>query len=223
MKQGIVFDMDDTLYKEHSYRLSGWRLIARCFAAACGMTPDQLYDAMLRNAPQAFETVSHLAIARNVHITVEDQLAIYRSQLPDITLSVEARIVLDTLKANDDITLGLITDGRPVGQLNKISALGLRQYISDHNIIVTALYGTDKHNPFAYELLMQRNADIEKWTYIGDNPTKDFRHANLLGWNTVMLSDNAQHNIFSQDLADLDTEYHPAHIITSLKQLLEII
>lgn len=221
--KGIIFDMDDTLYKEHEYRLSGWRLIARCFSSACAMSADDLYEAMLRNAPLAFETVSHLSIANNVKITVDDQLAIYRSQMPDIHFTADAQYVLDQLKADQNVTLGLITDGRPVGQLNKITALGLREYIKDSNIIVTALYGTDKHSAFPYELMMQRNPDVTAWTYIGDNPTKDFYHANKLGWRTIMLADGEKDNIFNQELEQLTEEYHPKHTVGCLKQILELI
>lgn len=221
--KGIVFDMDDTLYKEHEYRLSGWRLIARCFAASCAMTPEQLYEAMLRNAPLAFETVSHLSIANNVKISVDDQLAVYRSQMPDIHLTDDAQFVIDQLCKTEDVTLGLITDGRPVGQLNKIAALGLRKYIKDANIIVTSLYDTDKHSPFPYELMMQRNSDVTEWTYIGDNPEKDFLHANKLGWKTIMLSDGGKDNIFKQELDRLSAEYHPQHTVINLRQILELI
>lgn len=221
--KGLVFDMDDTLFKEHEYRLSGWRLIAKCFAASCSMSAEELYQTMLRNAPLAFETVSNLSIANNVKITVDDQLAIYRSQMPDIHLTQDAKFVLEALKKNNEITLGLITDGRPVGQLNKIAALGLRNYIDDKNIIVTALYNTDKHSAFAYELIMQRNLEVNEWIYVGDNPTKDFRHANSLGWKTIMLSDNCTDNIFNQSFDDLAVEYHPQCIVSSLKQILELL
>ena len=37
--KAFVFDMDDTLYKEHAYRDSGYRTVARHFAACCGVSP----------------------------------------------------------------------------------------------------------------------------------------------------------------------------------------
>lgn len=219
---GIVFDMDDTLYKEHTYRLSGLLTVARHFAAACGMMPEQLLEAMQAEPSRAFETVEHLAAKHGVGVSVTDQLIVYRSHRPDIELDPEALQVLVELRRRG-YRLGLLTDGRAWGQLNKIAALGLGNYIDPALILPTVLYDTDKHSDLAWHLMEQRmGADAASLTYVGDNLAKDFAHPNRLGWHTVMLRDVRDENIHRQRPADWPAENQPQRTVDSLLTLLDI-
>lgn len=218
--RGFVFDMDDTLYKERDYRESGYRTVARHFAATCGVSEEKLYTLMAEEPMQAFERVSDLAAARGVRITVDDQLSVYRSHLPDIRLDAEAADILGHLKCLD-APMGLITDGRAWGQLNKITALGLARYFDEDTIMPTVLYATDKHSPLPFEMMERvlRSRGATVLTYIGDNPSKDFRHPNLMGWDTVMLRDTAGANIHRQHLGEWPAENRPKTVIESLETL----
>ena len=57
---------------------------------------------------------------------------------------------------------------------------------------------------------------------VGDNPSKDFYHPNLLGWTTIMLRDREGINVPSQDLGDREPEYWPQIFIDNLTQLPDI-
>lgn len=219
-KTAIIFDLDDTLYKECNYRKSGWHTVARCFAAACNMTPEQLYDAMEANPSEAFETVQEIAAKNGVEVTIEMQLNIYRAHRPNISLDEEAKNVLTTLRAKG-ISTGIITDGRALGQLNKIAALGIAEYVDPQFIMPTVLYNTDKHSDTPFKIMMERMPDVDKFMYVGDNPSKDFHHPNLLGWKTVMLTDVNNVNIHPQDLSAWAEEYHPQRRINTLNDILK--
>lgn len=221
---GIVFDMDDTLYKERHYRDSGYRTVARHFAASCGISAQSLYNMMVERPECAFETVSELAARNKVTITVDEQLNVYRSHLPDITLDKDARELLARLREGY-VPMGVITDGRAWGQLNKISALGLRQFFDEDTIMPTVLDSTDKHSPDPFvrmgHILRERGAD--RLLYVGDNPSKDFRHPNLLGWNTVMLRDIGRENIHRQSLSEWPAENRPKIVIENIKEILRLV
>lgn len=221
--RGFVFDMDDTLYKEQRYRDSGYRTIARHFAAPCGVSPDELYRLMQEDLTQAFERVRDLAAARGVEVTVDQQLTVYRSHRPDITLDPVAESVLSKLH-DAGVPMGLVTDGRAWGQLNKINALGLGRFFRPDTLIATVLYHTDKHSPEPFRMIEKRLRDLgaTTMTYVGDNPSKDFLHPNLMGWNTVMLRDIRDENIHRQRILDWAPENRPQLVVESLDELLHL-
>lgn len=222
--KAFVFDMDDTLYKEHRYRDSGYRTVARHYAATCGVSAEALYRVMTAAPERAFETVSELASTRGVAVSVDEQLNVYRSHHPDITLDADAEKVLAFMRDNK-VPTGLITDGRAIGQLNKISALGLDRFIDVETIMPTVLYNTDKHSaePFRRMETLLRQKGASTMVYVGDNPSKDFCHPNMMGWQTVMLRDYRQENIHKQILTDWPAENSPRVVIDTLTDLLRML
>lgn len=211
--------MDDTLYKERCYRDSGYRTVARHFAASCGVSVDELYKMMKQDPSQAFEQVEGLAAEQGIQVTVADQLCVYRSHLPDIELDDEAVDIL-TFFRERGIPTGVITDGRAWGQMNKIEALKLDRYMDKDAIMATVLLGTDKHSdkPFRVMEEILRKKGATSFAYVGDNLAKDFVHPNLMGWDTIMLRDTDNVNIHPQNPADWPAANHPRHVIDSLTE-----
>ena len=83
------------------------------------------------------------------------------------------------------IKVGIITDGRPEGQRNKLEALGLDV---DDVIITDELGGTQFCKPcdIAFRILLTRwrlnPADV---VYVGDNSAKDFQAPQQLGMRSI--------------------------------------
>jgi putative hydrolase of the HAD superfamily len=217
----IVFDMDDTLYKERYYRDSGLRTVAQHFAAVCKTTPDELFATLVNDRFQAFETVEELAARNGVKVTVADQLTVYRSHHPNIKLDDIAETVLAELKRRGH-KLGVITDGRAWGQLNKITALKLDRYIDPKFIMATELTNTDKHSTKPFSDMAELMGEVDGLVYVGDNPEKDFMHPNQMGWRTIMLRDVNNENIHHQNLLDYPPINRPQTVINSLEVLLDI-
>ena len=217
-KTAVIFDVDDTLYKELDYRSSGYRVVANHFAAACKMTPDRLCELMEQNPAEAFENIRDLAKANSIDIPVELQLLIYRTHRPDIQLSEETEDVLRYL-CKQGYELGVITDGRVFGQLNKIAALGLDKYINPILTLATVLSGTDKHSQEPFEYMQSKFDDGTAMVYVGDNPAKDFHHPNLMGWKTIMLRDNSNRNVHHQRIEEFPADFRPQVIIDSITEL----
>lgn len=81
------------------------------------------------------------------------------------------------------IKVGIITDGSPEGQLNKIIALGLNDLIDDI-IITDELGGTQfrKPNDIAFRIMQNRwRSPFEQLVYVGENSNKDFLAPRQLG------------------------------------------
>ena len=126
----------------------------------------------------------------------------------------------NTLK-EDGCILGLISDGRSVQQRNKFNALGLNRWINNNDVVISEEFGSEKPSLANYEYFMKRYPNAE-FTYVGDNPKKDFFAPNQLGWNTVCLLDNGE-NIHKQTFESVGVEYLPKMKVKALNELIELI
>lgn len=179
----VVFDLDDTLYLERDFALSGFRAVGEAVQARHGVagfgdhcTADfhggRRGDIFNRALAQF-----GLAGALDVPALVE----IYRGHAPDIALCPDALRWLDLHGGG----FGLITDGPEAMQRGKIEALGLERRIG--LLIPTGQWpdGFCKPHARAFEL-----AEAEAGgpcVYVADNAAKDFVTPNRMGWLTVQL------------------------------------
>lgn len=201
----ILFDLDDTLYPEIDYVHSAYRAIA----ARWGV---ELLPLMFA-APSIAEAFD-LVTATRPDVTITEIIGLYRTHCPGIHLPWQSLYTLATLR-NTGHKIGIITDGRSITQRHKIEALDLDRFVNPEHIIISEEIGGDKTTPLPFETIAGKCPD-EKFTYIGDNPAKDFTYPASMGWRTVCLL-NAGHNIHSQDLSQLP----PSTIsIRSLTELL---
>ena len=208
----VCFDLDDTLYKEIDFVESAYREIAES-----EKRPDLLPKMMgwQKNGKNVF---LHFNKAIGKETSISEYLKLYRSHYPTISLSAGVEVTLNELK-HRGITLGLITDGRSISQRNKIKALGLDRWFDSDNIIIseeTNFEKTEEPN-FRYFIKKYRGAEF---TYVGDNPKKDFIVPNRLGWKTVMLKDDGR-NIHKQETVLVE---NLAQItITGFEELLDFV
>lgn len=118
----------------------------------------------------------------------EECLEAYLEQIPEIKLYDGVVELIQTLK-DRGIKVGIITDGRPVGQRNKIQALGLDSLIDDI-IITDELGGTQFRKPcdIAFRIIQRRwGIPFEQLVYVGDNAEKDFQAPKQLGMRSVFF------------------------------------
>lgn len=214
----FVTDLDDTLYNEIDYVRSGYRAIGRELEKA-GVMPCERVVKFLdtaENTAQGFDDLS--AQIWEAHpgskYDVKWMVDVYRFHEPDIRLRPGALEMLEQLKMQD-VTIGLITDGRAATQRAKIKALGLERFIDEKNIIISGETGYDKTFREPFDLIASRNPGETKFLYLGDNPAKDFRWPNAMGWETVEILDTAGIHIHSQRI-DVPPEYRARHTIAHL-------
>ena len=202
----IVFDLDDTLYKEVSFVESGFNAVARYLGNLS--YADEMMSSW-RRGKNAFE---QLLSNHSLTSSVEELLTIYRTHVPTIELETSVVATLEALVENGEI-LGIITDGRYITQRNKIKALCLSRWIADDNIIISEEFGSAKPDIRNYRFFMSKYPG-KTYTCIGDNVAKDFVAPKSLGWQTICLKDNGQ-NIHVQDFG-IGKEYLPDIIVTNI-------
>ena len=202
----VVFDLDDTLYKEIDYLRSAYRYIASQLAGD-EVEREEIYGTLYGAYSEGRDAfVALMERYNDKTVTKETLLHWYRYHKPQIPLADGCEEFLLRLAAKG-CRLGIITDGRTVTQTNKIVALGLDRYISDEDIIISERFGSEKPSPENYLYFMNKYGAEARYYYIADNTSKDFIVPNELGWTTVCLKDDGR-NIHKQNFS-LSNEFLP--------------
>lgn len=200
----VVFDLDDTLYKEEDFLFSGFHAIAvRIVEKQNSQNEEQVFVQMKRWRAEGRNVLDELCRLYPDCLTKEEYLDIYRYHIPFILLSDGAKELLKELKSRG-VKLGIVTDGRTRTQMNKIAVLQLQEFIDKDDIVISESFGSEKPSEANYRYFMTRYPNA-KYVYIADNTKKDFITPNRLGWKTICLLDNGK-NIHKQNTG-VPTEY----------------
>lgn len=186
----IVFDLDDTLYLERSYVESGLRAVGS-WARAClgldGLGPMMLARFAAGYRTRIFDDSLTTAGVVPAPALIARMLDVYRQHRPSIQLEADVEAFFDCPPPRTGFAI--ITDGFIDAQRRKIRALDLyrRGVVLG---ICTDRWGRDawKPHPRAY-LHAQAFFGLgpECFTYVADNPVKDFHAPTVLGWDTVRI------------------------------------
>lgn len=191
-KKYIVFDLDDTLYYELDFLKSAYKEIAQTISKN---NFEPILEQMLNLYADNEDVFGYLSLKYS--FPKDDLLKIYREHFPEVNLRKEVREILDRLQ-NDDVKMGLLTDGRSLTQRNKIKALGIEKYFN--KIIISEEFGSEKPDEKNYRIFLEPGYE---YYYVADNPKKDFITPNILGWHTVMIEDDEKKRIHKiPDLLD---------------------
>lgn len=206
----VVFDLDDTLYKEVDFVRSGFSAIAS-YVGKDGIAVE-LFERWKRGQ----NALQWLIDVTDIECEIPDLLHVYRTHLPSIKLESSVEDMLDKLKQEGKV-LGMITDGRSITQRHKIEALGLYRWITDDNLVISEEFGSEKPDMANYEYFMSRYP-VANYFYVGDNTAKDFVSPNILGWHTICIKDDGR-NIHSQTF-DVDIDYMPQRVFNDISEII---
>lgn len=222
MIKAVVFDLDDTLFLESDYVQTGFACVEEYISKnyLVDVKKGLLYDLFLKDKRNVYDRALDSLGINYTKSDMEKLVEIYHNHIPrGIKLTDGALEVLKHLKTSG-YKLGMITDGRPVGQNNKIDCLGIRDLFD--KIIITDDLGIEfrKPNEKAFTLMAQTlGVKYEEMVYIGDNATKDFAVMKKLPIKTIQF---IHHNrIYS--IGEYLFGIKPIKIITCYKQLIDTI
>ena len=104
-------------------------------------------------------------------------------QMSNITISI-----LDLAKENN-VKLGIITNGPSEHQWSKVKALGVEKWIDRKNIIVSGDYGINKPDVRIFEIMQEKlQLPNDSLYYIGDSLENDIVGANNAGWKAIWIN-----------------------------------
>ena len=222
----VVFDLDDTLYKEIDFLKSGYRKVADYVGRLLRLSSIDIYYNLLSWHSRGENAFARLNETYGIETPMKEYLDIYRYHQPNITLPEETKAALSGLK-EAGVLMGIITDGRLETQNNKIEALGLSEWISDDFVFINEEQKYFKPNHWSFDRMMlkcfAKGAEADAiFYYVGDNPEKDFLGPNELRWTSICLLDNEGKNIHKQDF-DLQQKYLPKYKVDSINELIALV
>ncbi|WP_416191293.1 HAD family hydrolase [Neisseria sp. CCUG12390] len=209
----LVFDLDDTLYSEYEYKVSGIRAVIRAIAA---LYPE--YDADSLESAVNFQDNGWLdALCRLCRLNESEKQSLlwqYRLHQPVIRPYLDKESLADLTR--HFAATALITDGRSMTQRLKLQALDLADLFDD--ILISESYQSEKPAAERFVHLQDKYGAKREFIYVGDNIKKDFVTPKAMGWLTVGLKPSAQ-NIHRNHPDDFAESHHPHCWIDTLSDL----
>lgn len=185
MARALILDLDDTLYDERDYVLSGFRAVA----AEIGGDPDGLFAAMVAelNANGRGKVFDRALASAGLAASpgrIAALVALYRGHRPRIALWPGVAEVLADLRR--DHRLAIVTDGLGAMQRRKVEALGVEPLVDA--VLYCWEHDSPKPDPAPYaEALRRLGASAEEAVVIGDNPGHDMAAARALGVPSIRV------------------------------------
>ena len=208
----IVFDLDDTLFKEIDFVKSAYIYINSYINSRFNIDLSKNIKKCLSGEVNFFDLINS-KLHPDQNFPIEKYLELYRFHYPKIKLSKDTSVFFEKILSHN-IDFSIITDGRSISQRNKIKALGLYDLVK--NIIISEETGFEKPHLNNFKIL-NRIYSNKKLIYIADNTSKDFIAPNSLNWDTICLVNNGQ-NIHPQDF-NLNIDYLPKIKVNYLTEI----
>lgn len=214
----LIFDLDDTLYKEIDYVKSGFLAVANELNRLYKWQVAESFNFMLNT----LESKGRGAVFNDLLFNkgklskknVKHCVKIYRQHNPKIFLNTDVQSVLNFFPGNKYV----VTDGHKIVQGNKVKALAIAS--SFKHIYITHRYGIVNSKPsvFCFELIRKReNCEWSEMCYIGDNPNKDFVNLKPLGVHTIRIKTGIYDSI------DIPKHLEADIVISNLSELKALI
>jgi putative hydrolase of the HAD superfamily len=218
--RAIVFDLDDTLYPERDYVLSGFRAVAAWAEPNLGILAEQGFAEMQALLDQGVRgEIFNRWLERHSLLdggSVAHLVELYRQHEPKISLFPEVTGLLSSLRTQ--YYLGLVTDGYREVQQRKLAALNLAGYFDA--VVFADEWGLEawKPSPVPFYAVLERLGHLSpaESVYVADNPTKDFLGARRVGMATVWVR---RPTGFYANQEPADLEHQPDIRVTSLDEL----
>jgi putative hydrolase of the HAD superfamily len=218
--RGVILDLDDTLYPEHDYFLSGIRAVAEFASRRLLLPVDDLQRELdsLAAAPEGRSRLFDRFLRRLDRWSggFEATLVhVYRTHKPRLQPCPDVIPALHNFKQAGRL-IALVTDGPATVQRAKFEALGVGKFF--HALVFTddLPLGCRKPSavPFvvAAELLGVRPQDCVAFA---DDPAKDFLGPRELGMHTVRIRRPLRHPLQAQ------TTFPPSHEADEVYESLE--
>jgi putative hydrolase of the HAD superfamily len=188
MIKAILLDLDDTLYDERDYVLSGFRAVAAEVARRFPQVAEgRFLEAMVgeldaHGRGKVFDRA--LARAELPADLVPELVQLYREHTPRISLWPGVAEALAELRR--DHRLAVVTDGLGLMQRRKVAALGVEPLVDE--VLYCWEHDSPKPDPAPYaEALRRLGAGPEEAVVIGDNPGHDMAAARALGCRSIRV------------------------------------
>ncbi len=235
-QQMVVFDLDDTLHMRAApfaetvkelYNIADAEQVRKMFTdfRAIGVEYFHQWDAGTITEQEMYirRTIDTFALY-GYTLTREESAVFHKTYEKYLQCIRPAKGIEEALQAAVDagVRLGILTNGSPVRQRNKIRALGLTRWIPEEHIAVSLELGVHKPDPEVFTLYKKRICETEgipdtcRWWYVGDLYEHDIEPAAKAGWHTIWIVHDHEDDIVQR-------EQEPDYIVRSGEELKEML
>lgn len=184
--RAILFDLDDTLYPQRRFILSGFAAVSRHVALRHSVEPRAAFACLVRayRGAERGHELDRLIDAFELTESVDALVAIMRTHRPSLRLDWATQDALRTLRRQ--WALGIVTNGLPDVQRAKVQALGLDAMVD--TVVYAAEHGSGAGKPDRApfrDALRRLGARPSQSVFVGDNPETDIAGASLCGLRTI--------------------------------------
>jgi putative hydrolase of the HAD superfamily len=190
MIETVIFDLDDTLFSERQFALSGYRAVHEWQMPRLGLkdffaVAEEIYNSS--NRDRLFNRALEKLEVKDGEKIAGEMTTVFREHIPTLDLHEDAKWALDYLKARGK-RMGVISDGYITPQQNKVDVLGLGAYFE--KIIYCESFGREfwRPHPLPFQKAMEYFGGApETFVYVADCPLRDFIAPKKLGWHTIQI------------------------------------
>lgn len=210
----VIFDLDDTLYAERRFALSGFAAVAADVAARTGVAPERLFRGLWRSYRMGRRATALQDLVAAHGLPDEEvvrAIETIRSHRPRLRLPAVAQDVLATLRQQGH-RLGVLTNGWPATQRGKVAALAIAPLV---DVVVYAQEHAEagKPAPACFEAVLSRlDVDRSRSVFVGDHPDKDIGGARACGLRTIHVDTTGGPPVAGADASVSDLRDVPAMV-----------
>jgi putative hydrolase of the HAD superfamily len=187
--RAVLFDLDDTLYPERRFILSGFAAVADAVERRTGRPRRDVFRALVQALRDGQRFTALQAMCRGCGVPealVPALTEVIRRHRPRLRLPDSSRRALAQLRGAWGI--GIVTNGRPAVQAAKVEALGLAPLV---DVVVfadeCAPGGKPAVPPFA-AALRRLGAEPARSVFVGDRLDTDVAGARAAGLWTLLFA-----------------------------------
>lgn len=187
--RALIFDLDDTLYSERRYLLSGFAAVAEYVSELFEVPRAEAFRTLVRAARGGARHRAFQALCETFDLDPEivpDLVDVMRAHRPNLRLASACRRMLE--RARHGWRLAILTNGWPRVQARKVAALGLDLFVD--RVIYACEYGDGrgKPDPVAFQAaLMALDVPADRAVFAGNDPWCDVAGARRAGLWTVRV------------------------------------
>lgn len=190
----MIFDLDDTLYPERRFGLSGFAAVARVVNERYGLPRRLAFTSLVKAYRGGRRSVALQALCERFDLAadvVPELVAVIRAHVPRLRLPRASRAALQALRPG--WCLGVLTNGIAEVQGRKVEALGLRPLVDRIVFAAECGSGQGKPDPAAFLTVSdQLGVPPERCVFVGDDLARDIAGASRVGMATIHIRRNGR-------------------------------
>lgn len=198
----IFFDLDDTLFDATGLAQKARRAAIESMIehGLTGVTADEGFNILqeiVNEFGSNYDNHFNMFLKRigqlSTKLVTVAVITYHKIKLEELKLYPDVFGFLQNLRDNTSCTLGIVTDGLPIKQYEKILRLGLDVFFP--NVFISDEIGIRKPNPKIYSYALEKTGAIaEQSLFIGDRFDYDVIPVKETGMKTCLIHRNGKHD-----------------------------